>query len=201
MNLHFTIMKHLHWLLFSALAATCSAETQNQAKQTQYGHLFASKVSDDVERRQLIKVICKGTKTLEREARGDKVHEEFKVVTMYIISSWPIQSTNLHEWVIQVNDSELLQYEFFSDQSRGSKPFSQSSVVVNENQIEYTLYSSHESDANVNYASKRQRLLKINRLTGEWYEHFERTTKWSDGRKLNQTDTTVGSCEKAAQKF
>ena len=137
MNIHFTVMKHLYWLLLSALTATCSAQTQIQAEQIQHGRIFTSKASAVVESRQEIKVICKGVRVRERESKNGKGRDEFDVVSTYVISNVRHDENNLPLWVIEVDNSRLLKSEIFHDESARRKPFRQSLVEVNENIITY----------------------------------------------------------------
>ncbi len=158
--------------------------------------------SEEVKLQSSITLVCKGTVVWKTENSKGTQNEETDVqITTYVISYFSTSSGSSNYWVIQKDFKTILRDDFYNNSTQDRNSYGKESVTVNENQILYDRYSSHDPSDKISFSGQMRQHISINRLTGEWEEVMRRTSIWKDGRILRREQTIVGTCEKGTQKF
>ena len=158
--------------------------------------------SEGVKLQSSITLVCKGTVVWSTEnSKGTQSEETDVQITTYVISNFSNSTGSSNYWVIQKDFKTILSDGVYNNSTQDRSSYGKESVTVNDNQILYDRYSSHDASDKINFSGQMRQHISINRLTGEWEEVMRRTSTWKDGRILRREQTIVGTCEKGTQKF
>ena len=147
-----------------------------------------------------IKLICTGNlfqshSTLPND--GKTFDETKKGHKTYIFTSKKIN--DLIQWNLEEEgfiENLNLNYESLNEPGHPKKI---SSTFINDNEISVSLDFKKESSKNENMSSSNHRVIKINRINGDWYDNKVNEVDFNNGRISRDYYLNTGTCERVKE--